>query len=547
MKKSRDELRDIVRNMSASQKAGQLFLLAYPGKDPAIIRPLMEQYGICGCYISQDNAERFDEAEAVAAELQSMSLTFHGIPLILGVDQEGAWGVLVPESHPGPGNMALSAIEDRSKIAQMYGIIGSEMMSVGYNTLLGPCADVNSDPHSPIIGTRSFGEFTDEVAASVVSALAGARGTGILTCLKHFPGHGATSIDTHRELPLVHKSYDELRSSDLIPFKAGIDAGAELVMTSHIRFPKIDGDNPATLSKKILHDILRQDLGFQGLVISDSMNMGAIRKTYDPAESTLLAIQAGVDIVMLSEEHYDFEGGDYLQKQIDSIELVKKAIESELLDPAMIEEKIVRILDYKFNRMNIRTPRISEHAYARNAETTLAIASAAVKVLQKNFWPLPADGNIVCINATPSESYSNVMNSRGIGPNQAESAYDGFVRQLQKTHRIECRSHSQAMESIESLAASDVLVVVTEDYPLPGEDFVKDAQQALVKVLCDRYPEKVIVVGLRSPYELASYPLDMTYVCAFSSRTCSAQAAATVLSEGKECTVSDKSPVSTRF
>lgn len=547
MKKSRDELRDIVRNMSASQKAGQLFLLAYPGKNPTIIRPLMEQYGICGCYISQDNAERFDEAEAVAAELQSMSLTFHGIPLILGVDQEGAWGVLVPESHPGPGNMALSAIEDRSKIAQMYGIIGSEMMSVGYNTLLGPCADVNSDPHSPIIGTRSFGEFTDEVAASVVSALAGARGTGILTCLKHFPGHGATSIDTHRELPLVHKSYDELRSSDLIPFKAGIDAGAELVMTSHIRFPKIDGDNPATLSKKILHDILRQDLGFQGLVISDSMNMGAIRKTYDPAESTLLAIQAGVDIVMLSEEHYDFEGGDYLQKQIDSIELVKKAIESELLDPAMIEEKIVRILDYKFNRMNIRTPRISEHAYARNAETTLAIASAAVKVLQKNFWPLPADGNIVCINATPSESYSNVMNSRGIGPNQAESAYDGFVRQLQKTHRIECRSHSQAMESIESLAASDVLVVVTEDYPLPGEDFVKDAQQALVKVLCDRYPEKVIVVGLRSPYELASYPLDMTYVCAFSSRTCSAQAAATVLSEGKECTVSDKSPVSTRF
>ncbi len=547
MKKSKEDLQEIVRNMSASQKAGQLFLLAYPGKDPTIIRPLMEQYGICGCYISQDNAHSFDEAESIAAALQSMSLSLQDIPLILGVDQEGAWGVLIPESHPGPGNMALNAIEDSTKITQMYGIIGSEMLSVGYNTLLGPCADVNSDPNSPIIGTRSFGEFSDEVASAVVAALSGARKTGILTCLKHFPGHGATSYDTHREIPLVNKSYEELRESDLIPFKAGIDAGVELVMTSHIRFPKIDGDNPATLSKKILNDILRQDLGFQGLIISDSMNMGAIRKTYDPAESTLLAIQAGVDIVMLSEEHYDFEGGDYLQKQIDSIELVKQAIESKVLDPTLIDEKIFRILDYKFNHMKIRTPRISEQEYARNEKDTFDIAYGAIQVLQKNFWPLPASGKIVCINATPCESYSNVVNSRGIGPNQAESAYETFVRQLRETHQIESFSHSEALRAIERLASEDVLIVVTEDYPLPGEDFKKDKQQKLVKLLCEKYPEKAIVVGLRSPYELASYPLEMTYVCAFSSRTCSAQAAAKLLSDAKECTVSDKTPVSTRF
>ena len=131
MKKTKEQLKTIIQSMSSAQKAGQLFLLAYPGKNPEVIRPLIEKYGICGCYISQDNAQTFEEAELMTTVLQKMSMKEQGIPLLLGVDQEGAWGVLIPESHPGPGNMALNAIDDVQVIASTYEMIGTEMLSVG--------------------------------------------------------------------------------------------------------------------------------------------------------------------------------------------------------------------------------------------------------------------------------------------------------------------------------------------------------------------------------------------------------------------------------
>ena len=547
MKKTKEQMQALIKSMTPAQKAGQLFLLAYPGKDSQVIRPLIETYGICGCYVSQDNAHTFDEAEAMTSSLQAMSMKAQGIPLLLGVDQEGAWGILVPESHPGPGNMALNAMDDVHAVAAMYELIGEEMLSVGYNAVLGPCSDVNSDPRSPIIGTRSFGEFPRDVAEAVSMAVKGARKTGILTCLKHFPGHGATSGDTHREIPFIDKPYEQLSTSDLVPFKAGIDAGAEIVMTSHIRYPQIDSENPATLSKKILQDILRNELGFCGLILSDSMNMGAIRKTYDPAQSTLLALQAGVDIVMLSEEHYDFETGDYLAKQLRSLELVEEAIKTGMLADDLVNEKLLRILDYKFNRMLVRKPRLSSQQLAQHARQELDTAKQAVTLLQKRYWPLPAQGGIVCINATPVSSYRNIVNSRGIGPNQETPAFDSFIGEVQRLRTMNVLSHEEAMKDLDSLQSATTLIVVTEDYPLPGEDFEKQAQQQLVKALCELYSEKLIIVGLRSPYELSLYPKQVTYLCAYSSRTCSAIAAARVLLEGREITPHAKLPVSVGF
>jgi beta-N-acetylhexosaminidase len=429
----------------------------------------------------------------------------------------------------------------------MYGIIATEMLSVGYNTVLGPCADVNSDPSSPIIGTRSFGEYPNQVAEAVSMAVKGARKHGILTCLKHFPGHGATSGDTHREIPFIDKPYEALLSSDLVPFMAGIDAGAEIVMTSHIRYPQIDKDNPATLSEKILQDILRKELGFSGLILSDSMNMGAIRKTYDPAQSTLLALQAGVDIVMLSEEHYDFETGDYLRKQLRSLQLVEHAIETGVLSDSLVTEKLKRILDYKFNKMQVRTPRISEQRFEQHAQKELGLAKQAVSLLQTGLWPLPSEGKIICINATPASSYRNMVNSRGIGPNQEIPAFDSFAHELKASRRIQMLSYEQVQEEETTLDAASALIVVTEDYPLPGEDFMKQEQQQLVQDLCTRYPEKIVVVGLRSPYELALYPKQVTYLCAYSSRTCSARAAAQVLLEGSLQAQKNSTPVTIRY
>ncbi|NBK24990.1 MAG: glycosyl hydrolase family 3, partial [Spirochaetia bacterium] len=301
------------------------------------------------------------------------------------------------------------------------------------------------------------------------------------------------------------------------------------------------------LSKKILQDILRKELGFCGLILSDSMNMGAIRKTYDPAQSTLMALQAGVDIVMLSEEHYDFETGDYLAKQLRSLELVKQAIETGVLADDLVTEKLMRILDYKFNRMLVRKPRLSEQLFTQYAHQELDTAKQAVSLVQKRYWPLPKQGAILCINATPVSSYHNIVNSRGIGPNQEKPAFDSFIGEVMRSRTLKVLSHEEAMKDLDALRSATALVVITEDYPLPGEDFEKQAQQQLVKVLCERYFEKLIIVGLRSPYELSRYPKHVTYLCAYSSRTCSAIAAAQVLLEGQEGTVHTKLPVSVGF
>ncbi|MCK5153622.1 MAG: hypothetical protein KAQ93_04625 [Spirochaetales bacterium] len=531
-KYSNTEINSIIDKMTLDYKVGQLFLLAYPGKDPESIKPLIDKYGISGCYISQDNAETFFEAERTSKKLQEMgSQTPHKIPLLLGVDQEGAWGVLVPESHTGPGNLALGAVADKDEVSRMYEIIGREMLSVGYNALLGPCADVNSDPNSPIIGTRSFGEFPDLVASCVKQAVSGAVETGIITTLKHFPGHGATSGDTHREIPKVDKSLKDLLETDLKPFAAGIRAGADMVMTSHILYPRIDPENPATMSALILKKLLRKQLGFSGVILSDSMNMGAIRKFYDPAESTLLALKAGVDLVMLSEEHYD-HSSDYLPKQIASLETVKNAILDGRLSMEEVDEKLFRILSMKLNRMKIKTSPLNKEDLVGFERKESEIALAGFVLVNKGTWPLPKSGKILCVNATPRSSYNSLMNSRGIGPNQDLPAFDSLRVALENNKQFTFLSHEEASNIKTGIyTEASAIVVVTEDYPLPGEDFDKQEQQKLVIRLASQYSDKMIILGLRSSYEITFYPKNVTYLCSYSSRSCSAREAARILSE----------------
>lgn len=523
-----NDIKSIINKMSVKQKVGQLFLLAYPGKNPEIIKPLIDEYGIAGCYISQDNAETFDEAEQISSKLQVMaSRTQNGIPLILGVDQEGSWGVLVPESHTGPGNLALGAIPDSARTADMYRIFADEMLSVGYNALLGPCADVNLTPDSPIIGARSFGEDPEKVARCVAYAVQGCTASGAIATLKHFPGHGSTSGDTHREIPRVERSLDELFKTDLLPFIKGVEAGADIVMTSHILYPKIDPENPATLSSVILKDILRTRIGFKGIILSDSMNMGAIRKFYDPAESTLLALKAGVDIVMLSEEHYD-HSADYLDKQLASLRKAEEAVKSGKLSVQEVDEKLFRILSLKLNKMQLRTPRLSAQRYSEAERIQNDISDQCVQVLQKSLWPLPKAGTRICINAAPETAYRFLINARGIGPNQKKTAYEYFKETLEKSgENFIYLNHNEALAGNEDqFKRAEAILIVTEDYPLPGEDFPKAEQEKLAQKLAAKYAEKTVIVGLRSPYEIKLYPKNVTYLCAFSSRGCAAKSAA---------------------
>ena len=548
---SEREIDRIIEGMSLEHRVGQLFLLAYPGRDPGIVEPLIRRFGIAGCYMSQDNAESFREARSSSARLQRTAAeTPAALPLMLGVDQEGAWGVLVPESSTGPGNLALGSCADPRIIHNMYQSIGREMLSAGYNVLLAPCADVNVDPKSPIIGTRSFGESPRRTAACVKAAVEGALSSGIIPTLKHFPGHGGTRGDTHRAIPMVGKSEDELMRSDLIPFAEGIAAGVPIVMTSHIRFPVVDPLHPATLSVRIIQGLLRERLAFNGIIISDSMNMGAIRRHYDPAESTLMALQAGVDMVMLSEEHYDHDA-DYLAKQIASIERVKSAVETGLLSEDILNSKLRRILHVKLNRITAALPELSEEEKQNIIRIESQAARGGFVILQRGLWPLPDSGRILCVNASPRSSYANLINPRGIGPNQKKPAFDSFREALEKLegsgHRFEFLEYGEIRdEADERLNQAAALVVVTEDYPLPGEDFDTAEQQNLAAELAARFASKMVILGLRSSYELDRYPRDVTYLCSYSSRACSAVEAAKILAAG-ETSFSGTAPVSIRM
>jgi beta-N-acetylhexosaminidase len=516
---------------SAREKAGQLFLLAFPGKDPSRAAPLIAERNLCGCYLSQDNAESFAEARALTAALNAAAAGREPrLPLLLGVDQEGAWGVLVPESATGPGNMALGAAP-AEMAAEMYRLMGEEMLEAGFNLLLAPCADVNADRRSPIIGTRSFGDRPEEVARRVAAAVRGAAESGILTTVKHFPGHGGTGSDTHRGLPSVTKELARLESEDFLPFKAGIAEGVDVVMTSHIAFPAIDRDRPATLSRKILKGILREDMGFKGLVLSDSMNMGAIKKNYEPGEAAVLALEAGVDVVMLSEEHYDHSAA-YLERQRESLNAVEEAILSGRLPMSEVDAKIERIIKLRYKAGSRARP--TRGGNARLVEARAARAACSLLFDSKGLWPVPEEDSAVVVNATPREAYKRVMNPRGIGPNQAECGYDSFKKTLSRLRpRLRFLEHEEFASSIESLALrTSRIILVTEDYPLPGEDFPVEKQRSLVRAAIAAAPGKCIVVGLRSPYEVSEYPGLSTYFCAFSSRACSAAAAAEILHEG---------------
>ncbi|NLJ49940.1 MAG: hypothetical protein GX428_10230 [Candidatus Atribacteria bacterium] len=530
-------IQSLLNSLTLEEKVGQLFLLAFAGHDLEPIVPLIVNFSIGGCYLSQDNASNPEEAKELTLSLQKLTQkTSHHIPLILGVDHEGTWGVLVPYSTTGPGNLALGAAGKPELTHKIYNIFGKEMLSVGFNAIFAPCADCNSNPNNVIIGMRSFGEYPEKVAKQVESAVKGANTSGIITTLKHFPGHGDTTLDSHRNLPKVNKNLNQLEHEDLYPFQRGIDAGADMVMTSHILFPQIDSINPATLSPLIISHLLRKKMGFNGVVLTDSMNMGAIKKNYPSDEAAIKAIQAGVDMIMLAEEHYDHDSFIYIKQHMKLIQSVIQAAKSGKITRKRLDEASGRILTLKYKKGIFTAPLTTtdlkpQFGLRDHESVALEAAYSAITILQdrSQLWPIHLNQPLVLIHCVPRDAYAILSHTRGIGPNQAEPAFDVFQKEL--THlgvKIEVYHYEDLKDEVipETIRSAHSFIAVTEDYPLPGTDFETNLQKQLVKKLSASLAERMIVLAFRSSYELSEFPLVSTYLCTFSSRPCSALAAA---------------------
>ena len=529
----------VLAQMTLEEKVGQMFLLAFAGSQLRAAEHLVRQQGVGGCYLSQDNAATPAEAAALSATLQQFArATRLALPLLLGADHEGVWGVMVPFSATGPGNLALGAARVPDLTRRMYRVLGAELAAVGYNTLLAPCADVNTNPHNPIIGTRSFGEDPAQVATLVRAAVEGAREAGVVTTVKHFPGHGDTVVDSHRGLPRVDRSRAELEATDLRPFRAAIAAGVDIVMTSHILYPALDPAQPATLSRIILEEVLRGALGFEGVILSDSMNMGAMRQHYTPEEAAIRAVLAGVDVLMLAEEHYDHDAATYLEKQLRCIDGVIRAVRDGRIPQARIDTAVRRVLTLKARQPlvadppTVLAPEAVGRAEHRAIEREAAAAGVTLVRDARHLLPLPAHERVVLVNATPRASYAVLQQTRGIGPNQAVPAFDVFADRLRAVRpTIETLSHEAVAAGglPPELNAGGTVLVVTEQYPLPGSDFDTAAQHAVVAQLLALVGDRLAVIALRDPYELAQFPQVGTYLCTCSSRPCAAEAAADVV------------------
>ncbi len=243
------------------------------------------------CLFARNVEDRYRLADYLA-EVRQLA----GDDLIVAVDQEGGGVLRLLDVPFPPPAMALGAADDVGLTEDVAAATGRALAAVGINLDFAPVADVNSNPANPVIGDRSFGADPALAARHVAAFVRGLQSAGVGATLKHFPGHGDTSLDSHLALPVVDRSLEELRTTEFVPFRAGVAAGAAAVMSAHIVLPQLDPDLPATLSRRAMHGLLREELGFEGLSVTDALDMRAIAERYDAGTASVMALKAGVDL-----------------------------------------------------------------------------------------------------------------------------------------------------------------------------------------------------------------------------------------------------------
>lgn len=360
-----DVAADIVGGMTLEQKIGQMIMPSIRNfsKDgellpvrelPDELAAAMRRIGPCGYILFSENCSDVEQMIRLTDSLRAAS----PIQPFIAVDQEGGRVARIPFVTTMGGNMALAATDDPAGNARdSAAIIAAELAALGINVDLAPVADVNSDPSNPIIGIRSFSDAPTTVADCASAFADGLRSRGVSAVYKHFPGHGDTDTDSHTGLPSVNKSIEKLRECELIPFARGIADGVEMIMTAHIQFPQIERETyrsisdgreiylPATLSRRIITDLLRVEMGFGGIVITDSLSqMAAIREHFSPAEAARLAIGAGVDILLMPIEMTDADSIADMERLI--AEIARMAREG-IIDIDNIDKAACRIISQK--------------------------------------------------------------------------------------------------------------------------------------------------------------------------------------------------------
>ncbi len=291
--------------------------------------------GLAGVTLFGQNISAPDQVSALTAMLRSAA---PGDDPVIAIDEEGGdvTRVAYADGSPYPGNAALGAVDDVALTQAVYRAIGADLAALGINFDLAPCADVLGTADSPAVGTRSFGADTGLVSRHTAAAVAGLQGACVAACTKHFPGHGRTGTDTHEAIATIEGSLAELRLVDLPPFEAAIRAGTLAIMPSHLRVPELTGDLPATVSAAAITGLLRGELGFTGVIVSDALEMRATRDMFGIPGAAVLAVAAGTDLLCLGR---DGSEDDYLAVR----DALVAAVRDGVLDGERLEEAVDRV------------------------------------------------------------------------------------------------------------------------------------------------------------------------------------------------------------
>lgn len=509
-----------LNRMTLDEKIGQLFQVRFDGDVLTdSMRQIIQEKHIGGVIYFQYNGNLNDPTRTAqfSNALQACALgpDGDGIPLLISMDQEGGRVTRITGGTDFPGNMGLGATRSADLAYLTGSIIGREIRAVGGNMDLAPVLDVNNNPANPVIGVRSFGEQPDLVSMLGLSYMRGLQDSSVLATAKHFPGHGDTAVDSHTGLPIVTYDFNTLDTIHGRPFRDAINNGLDAIMTAHIVVTCLDPDRPATLSPLVIEGYLRDYLGFDGVVMTDSMGMAGITSGYTVAQASVMAIQAGVDLLSLSPD---------LDTAINAI---KSAVLSGEIPMSRIDEAVTRILTLKYRCGLFDNPYVDPsladvivgHPDHWNAE--LSVARAAITLVQNT-------GGFLPLNLTSGQKLLLVTVQSSETTTDAATRFAAIMAQKHSNIQsiaIPASPTASQRTTVKNAASSAYVVVVGTSR---AQISANSGQATLVNELV-AMGKPVVVVGLREPYELSVFPNVKAYVAAYNYRNCGFQAAADVI------------------
>lgn len=481
-----------IEQMTLRQKVGQLIVTGFPNETMSEeFKELVTEYKVANTIFFSYNTKSEEQIKELCTQVQELVYQETGTYAFITIDQEGGVVTRLPKDSINiPGAMALAQLEDKEAVYHAAYMTGITLRELGINFNLAPVLDINSNSQNPVIGVRSFGADSKQVSELGCRMIKGYLDAGILCSVKHFPGHGDTGVDSHLSLPCVDKGYEELKEVELVPFAAAVKAGTTAVTLAHIIFPKLEEKGiPATMSETIIHKILRKDLGFEGLIISDCLEMNAIKEYFGTAIGAKNAIKAGVDLVFISHT---------AQIAKDAVLEIEKAVESGEIPISRIDDAVMRILALKERYTGISIPKREEKDFEKRKQYVKLLFEQSIGYMNrdKNYRFSLGDHPVFL----GCGAYRSTLASSKV----AEDLQFADYMQREKGGMAILCSVNPEKEEIESILSQIREEKTTSIVIGTYNGHLNRGQITLAKEIEKRF-KPVLLIALRNPYDLEEF------------------------------------------